>query len=155
MRSQLTIKDKKVMSSLNLPDGTYNVSISKKCDDKTLEQVRKLWATIGDISIKLYGNTSEKDEIYLQILQMAGQRTYEVTMLEEAIEDFKKCKDVKCIAVKSREVVGHKLYALCDVCMTGISDMDKKEVSKVIEACLRYADEVGVIPQIERDIYGN
>jgi len=151
MRSQIQIKDNLVVNRVNLEDGTYNCSFSKKTDDKTLEQVRKLWATIGDISKKLYGDTSEKDSIYIQILQMAGQRTYQVTMEEDAIDDFKKNKTIKCISIKSREVIGHKAYVLMDVCMTGISEMDKKEVSQVIESCIKYANECGVIPQVERE----
>jgi len=150
MRSQVVIKDNKVTSTLNLPDGTYNINISKISDDKTLDQVRKLWATIGDISTNLYGNTSEKDNIYLQILKMAGQRTYQLTMEEDVLDAFIKNKSIKCLSVKSREVVHHKVYVLCEVVMTGISEMDRKEVSKVIDVACRWCDELGIIPQVER-----
>ena len=35
--------------------------------------------------------------------------------------------------------------------MVGISEMTKKEVSKVIESCVHYAEEVGVVPQIKEE----
>lgn len=154
MKSTIVIKDKQVTSSMNLEDGVYNISIEKKCKDKTLDQTRKLWATCSDISEKIYGTKDNKDIIYLQVLRMAGIRTYQLTIDEYAIDEFKKQKGVKCVSVIARETVNHKPMALIEACMTGISDMDRKEVSKVIDACCRYADEVGVIPQIERD-YGS
>lgn len=155
MKSIVQIKDKKVIDSVNLEDGQYRLSIEKVCDSKTLEQTRKLWATCSDISQKLYGNKSEKESVYIQILKMAGQRTFKLMIMEDAIEDLKKQKGVKCISVLSRDVINHTPYAYIDVCMTGISDMDKKEVSQVIDCACKYADEVGVIPQIERSQDGN
>ena len=68
MKTYVSIKDHKITSDLNLEDGTYTIVINKKCDNKTLDQVKKLWATINDISVKLYGNKSESDNIYTQIV---------------------------------------------------------------------------------------
>jgi len=152
MKSTIQIKDKKVQSSLNLEDGTYRISIEKKCDDKTLDQTRKLWATCTDISEKIYGNKQDKDVVYLQVLRMAGQRTFRLTIEEDAIDEFKKQNGIKCVSILSRDVINHRAMAYIEVCMSGISDMDKKEVSKVIDACCHYADEVGVISQLEREI---
>lgn len=154
MKSIVHIKDKQIVSLLNLEDGEYRISIEKKCDDKTLDQTRKLWATCSDISEKIYGTKAEKDVIYLQILRMAGQRTYRLTLEEDALEEFKKQKGIKAVSILSRDIINHKPYVYVEVCMSGISEMDKKEVSQVIDACCRYAEEVGVIPQV-KDEYGN
>ena len=151
LKTIIKIKDKKVTSTLNLEDGTYNISLTKVSDDKTLEQTRKLWATCSDISEKIYGTKANKDIIYLQVLRMAGQRTYRLTIAEELLDDFKKQKGVKCVSVLSREVINHRAIAYIEACMVGISEMTKKEVSKVIESCVHYADEVGVVPQIKEE----
>lgn len=151
MRTTIDIKDNVCTSKLNVEDGTYNITLSRKYDDKTVEQVRKLWATCTDISVELYGDKSKKDNIYLQVLKMAGQRTALIQLEEELVEKVR--PSFKALDVISREVVNHKAWALCEVCVVGISQMDKREVSKVIESCQRYADEVGVPNQLEREIY--
>ena len=148
MKSTITIKDKKVTSNLDLEDGVYAISITKKGDEKSLEQVKKLWATCSDIAEALYGLKSEKDKVYMQILKMAGVRTYKLVLEENALETFMNNRNVKCVSVLSREVVNHRPMALVEVCMTGISEMDKKEVSRVIEECCRYAVECGIEPQV-------
>lgn len=149
MKTIVNIKDKQCISVLNLEDGTYNISINKRCDDKTVKQIKGLWATIDDISEKLYGDRSGADLIYHQILHMAGQRTEKMVIEEIALNDFRKV--VKSIEVKSREVVNGKPMCVCDVCLVGVSEMSKKEVTQVIDSCVRYALECGVDPQIGKD----
>lgn len=149
MKTIVNVKDKQVISVLNLEDGTYNISINKRCDDKTVKQVKGLWATIDDISEKLYGDKSRSEGIYHQILHMAGQRTEKVIIEELALDDFKKV--VKSIDVVSREVVNGKPMCVCDVCLVGVSEMSRREVIQVIDSCVRYALECGVEPQIGKE----
>ena len=149
MKTYVSIKDHKITSDLNLEDGTYTIVINKKCDNKTLDQVKKLWATINDISVKLYGNKSESDNIYTQILHMAGVRTHMLVLDDRALADLRDY--TKHIYVKERSVVNGRPMALVEVCFSGISEMTRKEVSEVIDCCIRYADEVGVEPYLERE----
>lgn len=151
MKKTIEIKNNICTSTFDVEDGTYNITLSKRYDDKTFDQVRKLWATCTDISVALYGNKSMKDNIYLQILKMAGQRTALMQLEEELVDKVR--PSFKALDVIDREVVNHKAWALCEVCVVGISQMDKKEVSKVIDCCCQYASEVGCESQLERNEY--
>lgn len=149
MKTMVSIKDHKIVSDLNLDDGVYNISIHKRCDDKTYNQVKKLWATIDDISMKLYGDKSQSQLIYLQILHMAGRRTEKLIIEDDAIPALRRM--VKSIAIVQRDVVNGKPMCVVDVCLEGISEMSRSEVASVIDSCIKYAIESGVDPQIERE----
>lgn len=149
MKTLVSIKDHKITSSFDLDDGVYNITIHKRCNDKTYKQVKGLWATIDDISEKLYGNKSQSQEIYMQILHMAGRRTEKMIIDEDAIPELQKF--VKSIAIVYRDVVNGKAKCVVDVCFEGISEMSRNEVAAVIDTCINYAIECGVEPQIGKD----
>lgn len=151
MRYTAEIRDNRIINELNLADGIYDVEIRKKGASKTYEQVKKLWATIDDISRAEYGDVSQSTNIYLQILNMAGVRTDKVLIPEEAVKDLK--KKTKALSVVSKETINHKPYAVVNVCFAGISDMNKGEVSNVIEAAIRWASELGIETELNNESY--
>ena len=148
MRSNAVIKNCRIQNTFNLNDGVYSVDIRPISSARSYEQIKKLWATIDDISREEYGDISQSNNIYLQILQMAGIRTDRILIPEIAIDDLK--KKAKAVNVVSRETVNHQPYALVNVCFTGISEMTKAEVSEVIETAIRWASELGIETELER-----
>lgn len=148
MKLNAIIKDQKIETLISMPDGVYELSIREKGDAKTYEQVKKLWATIDDISRSEYGDISQSNNIYLQILDMAGVRTDKLLIPKEAIKDLK--KKVRALSVVSEEMINHIPYSLVNVCLSGISDMSKKEVANVIECAIKWASELGIDTELER-----
>lgn len=142
MKLNAVIKNNQVKTTIPVPDGVYELSLKQRGDSKTYEQVKKLWATIDDISRNEYGDVSQSNNIYLQILEMAGVRTDKIIIPKDAIKDLK--KKVKAISVISEETIGGISSVVVNVCLTGISDMSKKEVASVIEAAIKWATELGI-----------
>lgn len=149
MRLNAIIKDNKIVNTFSLEDGVYDLDIKPKGESKTYEQVKKLWATIDDISRAENGDVSESINVYLQILQMAGVRTDKVLIPEEALKDLK--RKTKALSVVSKETINHQPYVMVNVCFVGISEMSKKEVAQVIEVAIRWASELGINTELERE----
>ena len=149
MRLLATIKDNRIEDYINLKDGEYYLDIKSKGKTKSFEQVKKLWATIDDISRAEYGDISQSSNIYLNILQMAGIDTYKMMLPEKALDDLK--KKTKAVGVISRETINHQPYLLVNVCLVGISEMNKYEVSQVIDCAIRWASELGIETELERN----
>ena len=142
MKLNVAIRNNQVKTPINVPDGLYEVSIKQKGDSKTYEQVKKLWATIDDISRDQFGDVSQSNNIYLQILDMAGVRTDKWLIPKEAVKDLK--KKVKALNIVSEEKIDGIEYTIVNLCLTGISDMSKMEVANVIEVAIRWASELGI-----------
>ena len=124
------------------------MSIRPQGESKTYEQVKKLWATIDDISRVEYGDISQSVHIYILLLQMAGVRTDKVLIPEVAVNDLK--KKARAVEIVSREVIDHQPYAVVNVCFAGISEMSKSEVASVIDCAIRWASELGIETELER-----
>lgn len=148
MKSNAVIKDCRIQNTFNLNDGVYSVEIRPISSARSYEQIKKLWATIDDISRAEYGDISQSGNIYLQILAMSGIRTDRILIPEVAVEDLK--KKARAVNVVSREIINHQPYALVNTSFTGISEMTKAEVSEVIETAIRWAAELGIETELER-----
>lgn len=142
------IRNNKIITPIDMPNGKYDISVKEKDQSKTIEQLKKLWATIDDISKAQYGNVSQSDNIYFQILNMSGIKTYKALIQEEALKPLK--AKVRAVSVIANEVIDHIPYVLVNVCVVGVSEMSKKELSSVIETTIQYASEVGVSTELER-----
>lgn len=142
MKCDVAIKNNKITSTINLEDGIYELNIREKDKSRTYEQIKKLWATIDDISRADYGDTSQSQNIYFQILQMSGIQTEKIILPERALEPFR--RKVRTLNVIGYEVVNHQPMVLVNACMKGISEMSKKELANVIETTIRYASEKGI-----------
>lgn len=148
MRLNVTIEDNHIKNKFDLPNGIYDIELKPKGEAKTYEQVKKLWATIDDISKHEYGDSSQSTNIYFQILAMAGIRTDKLLIPAEAYKDLK--KKVRAISIVSNEVINHIPHYIVQVCLTGISDMNKQEVSSVIETAIKWCSELGIETELER-----
>lgn len=142
MKKYLEIKDGKVNNLINLPNGTYDCEIKIKDKSHTIEQIKKLWATIDEISKAQYGNTSMSEEIYFHILQISGVETTKFAIREEAVKDLQ--KKVRTLIVIGKEVINHIPYSIVNVCFKGVSEMSKSQVSKIIETTIQYGSELGL-----------
>lgn len=142
MKYYLEIKDNKVANNINLPNGTYDCEIKIKDKSHTIEQIKKLWATIDDISKAQYGNTSMSEEIYFQILSISGVETTKFAIREEAVKDLR--KKVRTLVVIGNEVINHIPYSIVNVCFKGVSEMSKSQLSKIIETTIKYGSELGL-----------
>ena len=89
MKFTVEIKDCRLLTPLKLSDGVYEIDVRKKGEAKTYEQVKKLWATIDDISKEQYGDVSQSMNIYMQILHTAGVRTEKLLIPAGAVGDMK------------------------------------------------------------------
>lgn len=142
MKCVLEIQNCKVQNKINLPNGKYNCEIKVKDKSHTIEQIKKLWATIDDISKQEYGNTSQSQDIYFKILEMSGVETTKFAIREDAVNKLK--KKVRTLTIIGHEVVNHKPYAIVNCCFVGVSEMSKKQVSKIIETTIQYGTELGL-----------
>ena len=145
MKSLAVVKNRQI--HIDLPDGVYDMDIRPKGDSKTYEQVKKLWATIDDISRAEYGDTRMAVHIYLLVLRMAGVRTDKVLIPEAAAPDLK--RKARAMEIVSRETIDHTPYVVANVCFAGISEMNKKEVAAVIDSAIRWASELGIETELE------
>jgi len=148
MKSNAVIKDCRIQNTFDLNDGVYSIDIRPLGSARTYEQIKKLWATIDDISREEYGDISQSTNIYLQMLQMSGVRTDRILIPEVAVNDLK--KKAKAMSIVARETINHKPYVLVNICLAGISEMTKAEVSNVIETAIRWASELGIETELER-----
>lgn len=142
MRSNVNIKEGYITSKINLPDGMYEIDVREKEMSKSYEQVKKLWATIDDISKHEYGDTSESKHIYFQILNMAGIDTAKLLVPEKALPYLQ--KKFRATDVISHEVINHTPHAIVNVCYKGLSEMSKREASSVIETAIKWCNEIGI-----------
>lgn len=147
MELNVLLKDKKILSEINLPNGVYELKIKEKDKSRTYEQIKKVWATISEISIHEYGDTSQKENIYFQLLEMSGIKTEMIIIPLSAVEDFR--KKVRTLKVVSNEIVNHKPVALVNICLKGLSEFSKKEACAFIESITRYASELGIESEVE------
>lgn len=147
MKCTAIIKDRHIISEIDMADGVYDIDIKEKDKSRTYEQIKKLWAMIDDISRHEYGDVSQSELIYFQILQMSGIETNKIIIHESAVNDLR--KKVRSLRIVSRETISHQPYAVCQVCLKGISEMSKTELSKVIETAVRWCGELGI--EIERE----
>lgn len=142
MKTLIKVEDNRIVSDIGLDNGVYEVRIKEKDVTHSYEQIKKLWATIDDISRAEYGDVSESETIYFQILNMAGVTTYKYLVPTASVNQLR--KKVRALKEISHETIDHQAYSMVNICLKGVSEMSKKEVSQVIETTIRWATELGV-----------
>lgn len=130
---------------VDLKDGKYQVEIKDIKNKRSLDQNAMLWGIICDISKKLYGDLSEKDSIYLQLLEMAGAKYTILTLLEEAFND----KALDSFGIRNyreiaRETKPNGKVFVSVIAFYGSSTFNTKEMANLIDATIKYATNVGV-----------
>lgn len=151
MKTLINVKENAITTKLNLPDGTYEIDVKEKDKTKTLQQVRKLWATIDDISRHEYGDISQSQNIYFQILKMAGIETDKLAIPESALPHIQ--KKFRAVHIVSNEVINHIPYVVIQICYKGLSEMTKKEASQVIDTAIRWCSELGIETDLGGEIW--
>lgn len=148
MKTFLEVQDNRVINTIALADGKYDVEIKTKDKSHTIEQIKLLWATIDEISKAQCGNTSMSEDIYFQILQTSGVATQKLAIREDCLKDFK--KKVRTLKLIGNEVIDHQPYVIVNACFKGVSEFTKQELSKAIETTIMLASEFGISNDLER-----
>lgn len=114
------------------------VEITEIKDTKSLRQLRLLWKIIGEIGKAL---NQDKDEVYLTILQLYGEKS-EIYKLEFNV--FKELKKV----IRAYRVLDKDDKSLTVEVIFGVSKYNVKEMNKIIDNAINFAFENGVdIPE--------
>lgn len=147
LKTFLQIKNNLVQNKINLPDGTYDVEIKVRDKSHTIEQIKKLWATIDDISKAQNGDTSKSMDIYFEILNICGIATQKIAIRNDVLNDF--LKSCRAYSIIGNETIKHQEYTIVNACFKGVSQFSKKELSNTIETTIRYASELGITTELE------
>lgn len=144
MGNSLLVQTRKPIA---LKDGEYEVNLREVGDNHSDEQRRMLWGVIMDISKALYGDASEKDNIYLQLLEMSGARYELLTLKIDAFEQGA----LDMFGIRNYRKIKEKNGFVSVIAFYGLSNMNKKETSQLIDTTIRYASEVGV--EVDEDYW--
>jgi len=130
---------------IELNDGRYDVDIREIRSKRSLDQNAMLWGIICEISKSQYGDLSEKENIYLQLLEMAGAKYTILTLSKEAYED----KALDAYGIRNYREVGRGFNPdgkefVSVIAFYGSSTMNTKEMTQLIDATIRYATNCGV-----------
>jgi len=117
------------------------VEIKKKTKSRSLTQNAYLWALIGEIAKFENGDLQDEDDIYKNLIKMAGARTDTLIIKTDAVESF--VSNFRAYEVLGEQVVKGEAYSTIRV-YYGSSQLDTKEMGNLIDTTLKYADEVGI-----------
>ena len=120
-----------------IKDGEYAIEIVPLEKDKTRRQVNYFWALMREISKVQDGDVANVERYYLQCLKMAGIKIEGIWIKDEALDEFKKY--IKHFVVTET----NKGFSLVNV-YKGISEMDVKEMQKLIDVAINYAEAIGI-----------
>ncbi len=131
-------------SAMGLKDITYEVTINKPHSQRSLHQNALLWKLIGEINKTINGTrkTEDDEEIYCQILEMAGADVQYMQVVYDGLELLRRAFRVVRV-VEYRQGKNNALMAIVKV-YKGTSIMSKDEMCDVIEQALVYANAVGI-----------
>lgn len=122
-------------------DKEYEITVREYKDNRSKRQNDKLWAIINDICMKQDGNLRNADDLYLQLLEMAGAKHLIVSIPYEARKDLLKVvRSIKTLDVFTEDGVTYATVCL----FYGSSSMNTKEMGNLIETAINYAYELGV-----------
>ena len=138
-----------VKSVSEIAQGNYLVDMKKPRNERSLSQNALMWELIGQIDIKENGRRTKHDDeqIYINVLKMAGVKFYSVELDKGAVDRF---KELTADTFRAYEIVREYVDwvnggdTVLIHCFIGSSRMDTKEMSKVIDATLEYAKQVGI-----------
>lgn len=127
-------------------DGVYEIELNKyskktQAQRRSLEQNRYMWRIINQICLKEDGNYSHNYETYNNILQGCGTPYEDFYIKEEALDKFK--RSYPHVKEVGRVNINGELFVYVWA-FKGLSDMDTKEATKLIDAVKDYASRVGV-----------
>lgn len=125
-----------------LEQGEYVLTIEKPKKKRSLNQNAMLWALVGEIDMQINGNRTDDEDLYCQIIEMAGATAEYYECIPQAVDTLKKVFRVVKVVQYMENDIGVQL-AVCK-CYPGTSVMSTAEMSAVIDAALSYAEDVGI-----------
>lgn len=122
---------------IDIEDGEYEVEIRECGTRKTNQQLRLMWKFICEIAYKINGNMAERENIYLQCLEMAGARTEVIQCRKDALDGLATFfRHYRIIDEKDNDYIVQVYF--------GASEMNTKECANLIDTVIRYAEECGI-----------
>ena len=125
----------------DLKKGEYLLQIKDIRNKRSLNQNALLWELIGEIGEAQNGNRSGDMEIYCNCLESCGAKVEYIACSPAALEAVKKqfraCQEIGSRKTERGEMVILKVFI-------GSSKMDSKEMSKLIDYVMDYAEKCGV-----------
>lgn len=130
-----------ILKLKELKEEEYELSITPLSKKRSLAQNRYLWALISEICLAENGNEAETEEIYLQLITEAGAKVEYILALPETESSLKQVFRA-VTKVDEREYNGKLMHMY--KCFAGSSTFDTVQMTRLIEATLRRAEEDGI-----------
>ncbi|MGJ0961697.1 hypothetical protein ACR75P_08430 [Faecalicoccus pleomorphus] len=128
----------------------YSIVLSDVRNSRTLQQNKYLWALIHEISENENAQSNDDIEMYCYLLRMAKAKYTFVSVIEDGLEDLKKeMRYVEVIEYETRP--NGKRFANCRVFL-GSSKFDTKEMAKLIDTTIEYAENLGIDTAYYREV---
>lgn len=130
---------------------TLELKVNQNVAQKTERQNSAVWKLIAMMCEKMHGQatTDNKNDLYAQIITIAGIKTSYVEGLPEIENELKKYYTV--VLVKDRRTslkgVSTNVYEL----YSGLSTFNKEETNLFIETILDYSNKLGMPVSLESD----
>lgn len=122
---------------VNVEDGKYSIEITDYKKNRSLNQNALLWKIINAISKKENGSYAGAEDIYLNLLEMAGAKCEYLLVSNEAVEGLKSLyRDIRVVKEDKGKSIVKAYY--------GSSKMNTQEMSELIKVAEDYAIEVGL-----------
>ncbi|RHN01503.1 hypothetical protein [Dielma fastidiosa] len=130
-------------------DTKYKLEIGKFKEKRSLNQNAYFWKLVDEIDIKINGHRKDKDNLYIQLLEMADIKSTYLQVLEEALEivtnNFRTYKIIEHRTVNGKDTVMIKVW-------DGQSKFNTAEMAALIDVTLDYAEQVGVPTAFYREV---
>ncbi len=133
-------------SSLKLDkDKTYVLDLKEKKPKRTLAQNDMFNSLVNKIAIEQDGNLKDRQVYHDQILKMAGveSKIHKGIYTADELEKMLRLNDISACKILSKKVANHKMYYLAEL-YEGSRNYDTAEMTKLIDAALDYATELGI-----------
>lgn len=121
----------------NIEDGEYHIIITEKEKNKTRRQVNYFFRLVREIATKQDGNASSFENYYGTLLKMAKIKVNGIWVRDDALDSFKRLVKHFVIMEKKNGFNYVEVYV-------GVSDMNIKEMQKLIEITINYAERIGI-----------
>lgn len=126
----------------------YQLELLKPKGNKSVAQNNTFWQVCREIAMRMDGDLHDLNEIYFNVLEYSGAKTYEITILKEAYDTFKKTiRHTKILDEYNDK--GNDYYVI--QCFPGISTYNSRDMSKLLDYTLDYAEKIGINTDIWRN----
>lgn len=130
----------------------YSIELSEVKSKRTIQQNKYFWKLVHEIASNENASRHDDWEMYCYLLGQAKAKYTYVSVIELGLEALK--REVRALEVLSYETRenGTK-WANCRV-FIGSSKMDTKEMGRLIDVTLAYAEELGIDTSYYADMMG-